>query len=297
MEHELDHYDGRQLLVRLGELFNAGGAYQNKELHFVFVCGGKLDPATGSMRSAFLSWVGPQFPSLIPIRAEAAFQKTQLLNPAEFPNLGRFETLIAGVADCVVIFPESEGSYAELGLFSNIPDIRKKTLVVNLIKYQASNSFLQLGPIDEINVKSRFRPALHVDPNAPPIDFAPIRTILVERLKYRERRKRLAPLKYAQLDLQQKLIASHELIRLFGKISLDALFECFRAVFGDVKQYEIRKLVSLLLGMETIEYLDEMLGPRHHDKSYVEFDKGADPAEFSAKATLVLAKHDNLMSS
>jgi hypothetical protein len=239
MAHELDHYDGRQLLVRLNRLFNSGDAFQVTNLHFVFVCGGT---SSGSMRSQFLEWVGPEFPSLIPIRAEAAFQKTQLLEPSEFPNLGHFEKLIADVADCVVIFPESEGSYAELGLFSNVPKIRKKILVVNKLRYQASNSFLQLGPIDEINSKSRFRPALHLDPNAAPMDFEPVKTTLVERLKYRDHRKRVAPLKYNDLNMQQKLIMSHELVRLFGKISVEALLECFRVIFGDVKPYQIRKL-------------------------------------------------------
>src|ERR1700686_658204 len=102
MANELDHYDGRQLLVRLTRLFNSGDAFQVTNLHFVFVCGGT---SSNSMRSQFLKWVGPEFPSLVPIRAEAAFQKTQLLEPSEFPNLSRFEKLIADVADCVVIFP------------------------------------------------------------------------------------------------------------------------------------------------------------------------------------------------
>lgn len=296
MKHELDHYDGRQLLSRLNGLFNSGGAFQIRDLHFVFVCGGDLEPSSGTMRSAFLSWVGAQFPSLVPIRAEAAFQKTQLLEPSEFPNLGRFEKLIADVADCVVIFPESEGSYAELGLFSNVREIRKKILVVNKIKYQASNSFLQLGPIDEINAGSRFRPALHLDPNTRPVDFTPVKTTLVERLKYRERRKKLAPWKYGELDMQQKLIVSHELIRLFGRISMEALLECFRSVFGNVRPYEVRKLVSLLLGMETIEYADGVLSIRHGGRSYVEY-KGPDPGEFIAHATLVLAKQDRVMST
>jgi hypothetical protein len=295
MKHELDHYSGRQLLSRLNKLFNSGGAFQIRDLHFVFVCGGSLEPSSGTMRSAFLSWVSAKFPSLVPIRAEAAFQKTQLLDPSEFPNLARFEKLIAGVADCVVIFPESEGSYAELGLFSNVRDIRKKILVVNKIKYQSSNSFLQLGPIDEINAGSRFRPALHLDPNIPPVDFTPVKTTLVERLKYRERRKKLAPWEYANLDMQQKLVVSHELIRLFGKISVQALIECFRSVFGNVKPYEIRKLASLLLGMETIEYADDLLAFRHGARSYVEYDE-ADPAEFTARATLLMAKQDKVMS-
>jgi hypothetical protein len=294
MRHEFDHYGGRQLFLRLKELFNSGGAFQITNLQFVFVCGGKLDPASGSMRSAFLNWVTIQFPSLVPIRAEAAFEKTQLLEPSEFPNLGRFEKLIAAVADCVIIFPESEGSYAELGLFSAIADIRKKILVVNKLKYQASNSFLQLGPIDEINIASRFRPALHFNPDTPPIDFEPVKTTLIERLKFRERRKRLAPLTYRDLDMQQKLVLSHEFIRLFRTISLEALLDSFRQVFGNVFPAQIRKVVSLLLAMESIEYKEDTLSIRHQPSSYLEYD-GEDPNEFIAYTAVVRAKQDDVM--
>jgi len=294
MKHEFDHHSGRQLFVRLKELFNSGGAFQVTNLQFVFVCGGKLELSSGSMRSAFLSWVETEFPTLIPIRAESAFQKTQLLDPAEFPNLARFEKLIAEVADCVIIFPESEGSYAELGLFSGFREIRNKTLVVNKLIYQASNSFLQLGPIDEINSKSRFRPALHFNPDASPIDFEPVRVTLLERLKFRERRRRLAPLKYEELGLQQKLVLSHEFIRLFKTISLEALLDCFREVFGNVFPSQIRKVVSLLLAMESVEYKEEILSVRDGQTSYLEYG-GEGPSTFIAYATLLRAKQDNIM--
>jgi hypothetical protein len=291
MAHELDHYDGRQLLVRLTRLFNSGDAFQVTNLHFVFVCGGT---SPSCMRSQFLKWVGPEFPSLVPILAEAAFQKTQLVEPSEFPNLSRFEKLIADVADCVVIFPESAGSYAELGLFSNLREIRKKILVVNELRFQASNSFLQLGPIDEINTKSRFRPALHLDPNAAPLDFGPVKTTLVERLKSRGHRKRVSPLKYNDLDMQQKLVISHEIVRLFGKVSMEAVIECFRVIFGDVNPNQIRRSVSLLLAIKKLEYEDQMLTILDHHTSYLEYE-GQDPEEFVAAATIFLTRQGKVM--
>jgi len=43
----------------------------------------------------------------------------------KFLNLSQFEYVLAAVADCVVIIPESVGSWAETGYFSAIAGIRK----------------------------------------------------------------------------------------------------------------------------------------------------------------------------
>jgi hypothetical protein len=94
--------------------------------------------------------------------------------------------------------------------------------------------------------------------------------------------------------MQQKLIMSHELVRLFGKISVEALLECFRVIFGDVKPYQIRKLVSLLLAIEKIEHKDEMLTIHDHRTSYLEYEK-QDPEVFIAAATIFLTKQDKVM--
>ena len=96
------------------------------------------------MRSEFLRWSTKNFPEVVTLLAEDAYRHTKIYDQPETVNLSEFEQIIGTVADCVLLFPESEGSFAELGLFSNTAEIRRKILVANAIVYQSKDSFLNL---------------------------------------------------------------------------------------------------------------------------------------------------------
>ena len=71
------------------------------------------------MRSRFVDWAKVELPNVITLLAEKAFRDTYFHDPPETLNLSTFETQIAEIADCVVIFLESVGSFAEIGFFSS----------------------------------------------------------------------------------------------------------------------------------------------------------------------------------
>ena len=74
-----------------------------------------------------------------------------------YKNLVDFEIDIVSLAKAIVIFSESPGTHAELGLFSNIPDILKTVVVVVkeefLYRPHSHNeveTFINLGPFQKI---------------------------------------------------------------------------------------------------------------------------------------------------
>ena len=65
-----------------------------------------------------------------------------------FSNLIDFEKSLAGITSLVVIILESAGSIAELGAFSQLPELKNKLIVVVREEYVSgknSNSFINLG--------------------------------------------------------------------------------------------------------------------------------------------------------
>lgn len=76
-----------------------------------------------------------------------------LLEKKAYDLLG-LEEMLAHSVDAIVIFPESPGSFAELGAFSGNEALRKKTICVCEAKYKNQLSFINVGPIKILkNVK------------------------------------------------------------------------------------------------------------------------------------------------
>ncbi|MBA6066292.1 retron St85 family effector protein [Pseudomonas mosselii] len=70
-----------------------------------------------------------------------------------FRNLMDFEADLASICSLVAIAVESEGSIAELGAFSQIPDFQKKLIVFVPEEYAGAKSFINLGILRHIKEK------------------------------------------------------------------------------------------------------------------------------------------------
>ena len=79
----------------------------------VFVCGGPVKKYSRSLRYRFLQYAHQEIPHLRMFLAEDAARDLTTHNEPEFVNIADFESLVAGVADCILVFPESAGSIAE----------------------------------------------------------------------------------------------------------------------------------------------------------------------------------------
>lgn len=121
------------------------------ESPIVLLCGGKVplkeraddpDPPNASLRHALT-------------RSNTAYE---LFRPEEitswqadgvFNNLVDFENDLASICTLVVIVLESAGAIAELGAFSQLPDLRKKILAIKSKSFD-DDSFINLGILRHI---------------------------------------------------------------------------------------------------------------------------------------------------
>lgn len=251
---QFDTPAGKSLLSEIRGLFEKGRVFRRNDVPFVFVCGGPIN--TNTMRKQFLDWSSRELPEIVTVLAEQAFRDTFFHDPPKTYNLGIFESLIADISDCVILFPESPGAYAEMGLFSAIANIGSKILVVNDIQYQAKDSFANLGPINTFNRQSFLNPALHVNANGPAaIDFSPIRERL-KRLMDRKKRTSLPHRTYRELSKLEKFLIIMEIVNLLHVTTLFGLFQCVRAAFDTFKANEVKQLLSIMVGSKRIERLD-----------------------------------------
>ncbi|WP_426506909.1 retron St85 family effector protein [Serratia proteamaculans] len=62
-------------------------------------------------------------------------------------SLLSLENMLAEAVDVIIIFPESPGSYAELGAFSNNIELAKKLICIQDNRYKSKKSFINYGPI------------------------------------------------------------------------------------------------------------------------------------------------------
>lgn len=128
----------------------ADGTHVYSPNPFVLLCGGErtdIDVARPkSLRDAFLK---SNFYSSIENGEVRQIEdiREYFDKDAPYRELVSFERNIAQLSDLVLLFSESPGSFAELGVFASYRDIAEKTLVVIQQKYLGKDSFIAKGPI------------------------------------------------------------------------------------------------------------------------------------------------------
>lgn len=121
----------------------------------VFICGGFESTRRDTLRKFFRK----TYPNLDIFYAERVWELI-----ASDPGLGalKMESDLAALSDMVIIIVESAGTFAELGAFSHVEDLRRKLLAIVDAKYQHDKSFVNTGPIHWIDAESRFSPTIWV---------------------------------------------------------------------------------------------------------------------------------------
>jgi len=244
----------RELINRVAHIFKSTEAHLTADRHLLFLCGGS-DAA--SLRKQFMNYATISLPSFRVFLGESAAQDLTDFGPPTFINLSQFEQFIAAFADCVVIFLESAGSLAEIGLFSNEPSIRRKLLVVNDLSYQTQNSFINNGPLAEVNASSVLRPVIHMDPGVVPVNFAPIRERLLPKFSPKYRR-RFVFATYNSLQPPARLGIVLALVELFSPLSFDDIFLLINEIFGNADEEEIKHLLSLAVAVGYVQRVGDL---------------------------------------
>lgn len=108
----------------------------------VFLCGGSIDNmSNGRSKMARIFKEYSKYELLYP---EDIFD--DLLAGAGQHSLLHLENILADCVDVIVLFPESPGSFAEIGAFSNNPKLASKLIVVSDKNYKKNKSFINYGP-------------------------------------------------------------------------------------------------------------------------------------------------------
>lgn len=225
---------------------------------FVFICGGAI---TGPhfLRTKFLTYAKTDLKDYNFILAEKCLQTKSNNQRFSFRNIAFFEDNLAHLSNCTLIFPESPGSFAEVGYFANNNAIAEKTLIVNLVQYQ-EDSFLLLGPIDIISQKTQFTPHVNLNDHSPQADFKHIATKLERvRAAYSRMSSSRIPLinvKFKDHPKDLQLMVILKIIDLFRKISIKDLQDLMTEIFGYVSHDTIDNFLGILEQCEFIDVTD-----------------------------------------
>jgi hypothetical protein len=205
-----------------------------------------------TLRQQFLIWAEQELPNFICLLAENAIRDNFVAGRRTFIDLNRFESVIAGIADCVLVFPESPGSFAETGFFSGSSKIRGKTLVINPNAEQSA-SFLNRGSINMIDRFSFLRPTVHCGKKEA-ADFSQVGQRLNDCLMG-TRRHQLEHREFSQCNGKEKLALVLEMLRLLRLADSTTLKHAISVCFGSNPQAQ--QLADLLRILEAGRFVQK----------------------------------------
>jgi hypothetical protein len=250
----LTHPGAQSLTARLVKCLS-GRAYIERRRRVIFVCGGAIKPGTTNDRTAFLDWANAHVANeALCLLSEEAY-KTAAFRATKFINLGEFEKTLASISDCVLIFPESAGSYGELGIFATVNGIKHKTLTANRSSHQIHDSFLLQGPLHAINVSSCFTPGVVYDvtsTTAPP--FSEQIWIRIQETPYYKSRKQLSNQPFVAMPQLDQIAVISWILSVTGVAKFGDLLQILRMRYNQDKK-DVRILKQTLNSMLLLKQL------------------------------------------
>lgn len=250
---------------------------------FVFLCGGysndKAKPPYFSLRHYLLRH--STFQSRLNGYLVLAEDAQRIFDDNYYTDLISFEEDIARIASLIAIIAESPGSLSELGSFSSIPLIAKRTCAIQQTEYEAARSFITLGPIKRLSEaypgsvayypwKKNKDKVFHTTCRP---HVTAIKDFVNERLELADETFKLATDKELEL-----LFIVLWIIHLLQEISLQVLYDIVRIVRPDATDSQIKAKVFCLLVSKWVG--EEPYSGKHY--YYSRFDK--DPLVYRFKA-------------
>lgn len=169
--------------------------------------------------------------------------------------LYEFEGLIANISACLLIFPESPGSIAELGMFSMVESIAKKTLVCLNRDHTEHDSFILTGPVDLIDRDSDFKKFLEIDYRQP--DFPRIAARIRDRATGVKRKRALNIVEWDKTEDFTKFVIVHWLVDMARIVDIDCLKFLMDGLFdAHPDQKFLESACSILLGSGDFCFVD-----------------------------------------
>jgi len=171
----------------------------------------------------------------------------ELLHSTKTKDLLSLEGLLADSVDAIVLIPESPGSFAELGSFSNDSELRQKIICILDKKYKKDKSFINKGPLKLIKDTNKFA-VLFVDPN----DLDKDMSKLYSALNKIKRRSKKQTDDISLLQVENFLLPS---IYLLEPVSKDTLIDLVSNATKDIDNAFQATTIALtiLIGKRLVE--------------------------------------------
>lgn len=290
MPNPFSHPSSDKLLGYIKTQFETNKFNQKKDRHLIFLCGGSVSPRSRSLRKKFIRYSQKSLPKFRIILAETVVKDITQHSDPDFFNIADFESFIADISDCLLIFPESPGSIAEIGFFSNNEKTVRKILAVTDLNRQ-HDSFIYIGPIDKINNKSIFKSVV-IDYKRP--NFKPIKKRLNDRFPASQAKH--FPFKdFSEYTVQERLYIVFQLLIIFSALTLEGLVYCLNKIFGNYKLEEIKHFLSFLVAAKYVRRIGEYshyFVPVESVEGFLGVRKG-NIEDIKMKALLFYQSHDN----
>lgn len=245
----------KKLAEELSPAFGKAAFRVDRSRPLTFVCGGNDCNGTLALRNQFLAHATQAPRAILPVLAERAFPH-QLIER----NLQLFERFLATTAECVLIFVESAGSFAETGLFAGSRKIRKKTFVINTREESRQVSFLNLGPIKLIRRHSLFDTVYDLDGRSVTSEDARsiVDSILRTVPKYKNALVFHPENKFSDLALRLQLACVHMAVTLMRGGTAKLVISLLREHFDAVEAEKIERFLALLTAINLLQRYDEI---------------------------------------
>lgn len=220
----------------------------------VLVFGGKLGGPYDSARQMFLNWLTAKNHFIDEfVRLPEHFNNW---NDFEgYDNLIDFERDAASLARAIVLFSESEGSFAELGAFCMDDILAERLFVVIGVEHYGAGSFIAHGPIKKI--EHHYEGAIcvvdSIDPAKIQQELDQVADALSEKINSIPKSVGFNP----QRQRDQFLLAV-DLVDLFGAITLNELRELMRFMGVEIARTRLEQVVNQIRRFELFETVEKL---------------------------------------
>lgn len=219
------------------------------DFRHIFVCGGEIDPkkpCPPSLRDRFVSFSSGQYVDIHDSIVLAERFKDYFKENA-YPDLFVFESEIASISSLVMIFLESPGSLVELGMFCAVDDLYKKMIIVApREEVEAADSFIYLGPLENLKRKDERAVLVYPWPSDKKIDYDKDHLIdICEAVK--EKWSRIPrTVKFNEKEPGHVAFLVAEVIRIGFPIIITEIEYALLALGLDISPSKINRLIYLL---------------------------------------------------
>ena len=226
--------------------------------NIIFLCGGPTATDSAPHRSArdyFWRHLQQNLPEIFK-RVELAETINNWLMGNVFSDLLELEEHLADISDLIILFVESPGSIAELGVFAASSILEPKTLAIVNNSHRTDGSFIADGPLRRLCVKNNSR-VLYYRWNPGDLKGLATREAFEEcssdlSLLLTQREKNATQEPQLTNSHGHHMLLAADLVDIIGIVTQEDISDCLAQWNYDCKPEQLKKYLSLLRNLNLL---------------------------------------------